>query len=330
MRKELEAVTRFESEEIKKKNKFKGCMFGGCFFLALLFLLCNVSLGYVDLLQKRYNGFGNIDSIFNVFTESYKRGYDEGLLDESKKLYNVVQMDSDKVDILYINFIYAGLLSHRDDLIDDFDMYNEAIDEVTVYLYSDSTEYDRQFGHVNSEQSDIYIRGNTTGKDTINLLLREDYESRFNYVEIESILIHEFTHVLQMYVYGENSTFMLPRWYIEGMAEYESALYSDQNVVDFFMDYEDHFYDSIYVDKHLDLDKVDSYFLDGDADELEFAYMISYYYFSYLESEFGFDVIYNAAILDYSVSEAVFYEKFEDLVAEDVCVLFETWLEKYY
>lgn len=120
-------------------------------------------------------------------------------------------------------------------------IFVEKISEITIYVYQNRAEFDKQFG----EKTKNWLVGNAVGSKRINILspLAFKNESCHEVKEFLPILKHELTH---LFIYNLADGKTVPKWLNEGLASYVAKQHKN-NSEDIYI--EDNFSEKLATSK---------------------------------------------------------------------------------
>ena len=199
---------------------------------------------------------------------------------------------------------------------------NDDVVPVVLKLFGDPDLY-KEDTNVKLEQ--LYLHGMVYDEQDMRLYIDITAE-RMRYIDIEYMILHEYTHIMQRYRFGGYG-YSIPNWYLEGLAEYTAynkgeSLYSDKKYL--ITPPKDHLVIG------LTLDEVDGWFLEKEQEPVENAYATYYYFVKYLIDTYGFEKVIEIGDLSQRYRNQGKYSGFDlavsDTLGKETDVLFDEFI----
>jgi hypothetical protein len=116
----------------------------------------------------------------------------------------------------YANYTMAAFGEHYEEVLDRFDISSMPV--IDVEIYTDATLFG---GSVPVTVTDYWVGGYAYYSGYISILL-DSRSTAFPYAGIEFTVVHEIAHLASYNRFGGLISPMIPRWMLEGLADYST------------------------------------------------------------------------------------------------------------
>ncbi|HOU76141.1 MAG TPA: hypothetical protein PK957_03390 [Candidatus Dojkabacteria bacterium] len=277
-------------------------------------------IGFLLFVQN-FNSYNNKETwIEKEIPLNY--GFNVDYVEKGKNELEIIVQGDQTIPSEYTDYVYCALGKYAPQMRLLWGVADDEVTPIKLKLFGDTDLYKQD---TNIKQDKLFLHGMVYGKDDMRLYI-DISSNRVRYIDIEYILLHEYTHIMQRYRFGSYA-FSIPTWYIEGLAEY--IAYEEGELI-----YGNEIYlitpDKSHLKEGLTLKEVDEWFYDVDSEVIEDAYSTYYYFVEFLINRYGFDKV--LAVGDLSQTYKLngqkysFTEASQEILHEDIEVLFAEFL----
>lgn len=249
-------------------------------------------------------------------------GFDVSYVEKGKGEIQITVQGDNAIPGEYIDYIYSVLGRYASEMRMAWGVADDEVTPIKLKLFSDADLY-RQVNDL--KQYKLFLHGMVYDKDDMRLYI-DITSDRVRYIDIEYIILHEYTHIMQRYRFGSYA-FSIPTWYIEGLAEYTA--YEKGELI-----YGNEIYlitpDKSHLKQGLTLKEIDEWFYSDDSEVIGDAYTTYYYFVRYLVDNYGFEKVLEIGDLSQRYRNQGKYSGFDlavnDVLRKETDVLFDEFL----